>query len=133
LARGGKSDPDIEDIEPGEEEAAASGGGGQFKLKSWSARRHRSLGEDLPSGRPAPLIDQVHRLMQLWKAGDVVKVNDYLDRQGLRRSHVFAQLIQALIEKSRDERQSDECSILERLANHLRAVGSTVQGVLALE
>jgi very-short-patch-repair endonuclease len=133
LARGGKSDPDIEDIEPGEEEAAASGGGGQFKLKSWSARRHRSLGEDLPSGRPAPLIDQVHRLMQLWKAGDVVKVNDYLDRRGLRRSHVFAQLIQALIEKSRDERQSDECSILERLANHLRAVGSTVQGVLALE
>jgi hypothetical protein len=38
-----------------------------------------------------------------------------------------------LIEQSRDEGQSDECSILERLANHLRAVGSTVQGVLALE
>jgi putative DNA methylase len=137
LARGGRSEPDIADIEPGEdegeEEAAASGGGGQFKLKSWSARRHRSLGEDLPSGRPAPLIDQVHRLMQLWKASDVAKVNDYLDRRGLRRSHLFAQLVQALIEQSRDEGQSDECSILERLANHLRAVGSTVQGALALE
>jgi putative DNA methylase len=70
--------------------------------------------------------------MHLWKAGDVAKVNDYLDRQGLRRSHVFAQLIQALIEKSRDEGQNDECSILERLANHLRAVGSMSQQALAL-
>jgi putative DNA methylase len=94
LARGGKSEPDIADIETdedeGKEEAATSGGGGQFKLKPWSARRHRSLGEDSPSGRPAPLIDQVHRLMHLWKAGDVAKVNDYLDRRGLRRSHLFA-------------------------------------------
>jgi hypothetical protein len=75
----------------------------------------------------------VHKLSHLWKAGDVAKVNDYLDRRGLRHSHVFAQLIQALIEKSRDERQSDECSLLERLANHLRAVGSTAQSALALE
>lgn len=139
LARGGKSETEAEEIASGEEgdedevEAATSGGGGKFKLKPWSARRHRSLGEDTAAGRPAPLIDQVHRLMYLWKAGDVAKVNDYLDRRGLRRSHVFAQLIQALIEKSRDEGQNDECSILERLANHLKTVGSASQSVLTLE
>jgi adenine-specific DNA methylase len=140
LARGGgRSEPEAEEIESGEEgdeeeaEASTSGGGGKFKLKPWSARRHRSLGEDTAAGRPAPLIDQVHKLMHLWKAGDVTKVNDYLDRRGLRRSHVFAQLIQALIEKSRDEGQNDECSILERLANHLRTVGSASQSALTLE
>lgn len=140
LARGGgRFEPEAEEIESGEEgdeeeaEASTSGGGGKFKLKPWSARRHRSLGEDTTAGRPAPLIDQVHKLMHLWKAGDVAKVNDYLDRRGLRRSHVFAQLIQALIEKSRDEGQNDECSILERLANHLRTVGSASQSALTLE
>lgn len=139
LARGGSSTPEFEEIEAdedsdeGEAEAATSGGGGKFKLKPWSVRRHRSLGEDTAGGRPAPLIDQVHKLMHLWKAGDVAKVNDYLDRRGLRRSHVFAQLIQALIEKSRDEGQNDECSMLERLANHLRTVGSASQSALTLE
>lgn len=139
LARGGSSAPQAEEIEvdensdEGDTEVATSGGGGKFKLKPWSARRHRSLGEDTTGGRPAPLIDQVHKLMHLWKAGDVAKVNDYLDRRGLRRSHVFAQLIQALIEKSRDEGQNDECSILERLANHLRIVGSASQSALTLE
>lgn len=139
LARGGKSEPEPVDNEADEDadeeapEAETSGGGGKFKLKPWSARRHRSLGEDTAGGRPAPLIDQVHKLMHLWKAGDVAKVNDYLDRRGLRRSHVFAQLIQALIEKSRDEGQNDECSMLERLANHLRTVGSASQSALTLE
>lgn len=139
LARGVRSEPEAEEVESGEEgdvdeaEAETFGGGGKFRLKPWSARRHRSLGEDTAGGRPAPLIDQVHKLMHLWKAGDVAKVNDYLDRRGLRRSLIFAQLIQALIEKSRDEGQNDECSMLERLANHLRTVGSASQGALTLE
>ncbi|MEW6037269.1 MAG: DUF1156 domain-containing protein [Pseudomonadota bacterium] len=119
-----EEDPDSSSLTP-----QASG---LYKLKPWSARRHRSLGEDAAGGRPAPLIDQVHKLMHLWKAGDVAKVNDYLDRRGLRRSPIFAQLIQALIEKSRDEGQNDECSMLERLANHLRTVGSAAQAELSL-
>ncbi|MGF1615147.1 MAG: hypothetical protein ACFCVA_14895 [Gammaproteobacteria bacterium] len=101
-----------------------------LKPQAWSARRHRSLGEDTAAGRPAPLIDQVHKLMHLGQAGDVAKANDCLDRRGLRRSPIFAQLIQALIEKSRDEGQNDECSILERLANHLRSIGSARQAAL---
>jgi adenine-specific DNA methylase len=115
------------------EEASSSGGSGKYKLKDWRARKHRSLGMETASGRAIPLIDQVHKLMQLWVAGDVVKVNDYLDSRALRRSQVFAQLIQALIEKSRAEGSAEECSILERLQNYLRSVGSTAQAPLGLE
>ncbi|MEW5889868.1 MAG: DUF1156 domain-containing protein [Pseudomonadota bacterium] len=138
----GKGRPEARGLSDEQEEEADDENGsssltpqasGLFKLKPWSARRHRSLGEDGAGGRPAPLIDQVHKLMHLWKAGDVAKVNDYLDRRGLRRSLIFAQLIQALIEKSRDEGQNDECSMLERLANHLRTVGSASQIGLGLE
>ena len=115
------------------EDSGSSGGGGKFKLKAWNARKHRSLGLETASGRTIPLVDQVHKLMQLWVAGDVVKVNDYLDARGLRRSQVFAQLIQAFIEQSRAEGSAEECSILERLQNYLKSVGSTAQAALGLE
>ena len=59
-------------------------------------------------GHPAPLIDQVHRLMHLWKTGDVAKVDDYLDSRGLRKNALFLHLLQALIELSRRDEQRDE-------------------------
>lgn len=136
LARSSGS-AEIDEEEGHEEDDVSSpsrgGGGGKFKLKEWRARKHRSLGLEIASGRAIPLIDQVHKLMQLWVAGDVVKVNDYLDTRALRRSQVFIQLIQALIEKSRDEGSTEECSILERLQNYLQSVGSTAQSPLGLE
>ncbi|WP_427913951.1 DUF1156 domain-containing protein [Ramlibacter sp. MMS24-I3-19] len=137
LARGGDAadvdDADSDDDGDGDTEETSSGGGGKYKLKDWRNRKHRSLGMETTSGRAIPLIDQVHKLMQLWVAGDVVKVNEYLDSRALRRSQVFAQLIQALIEKSRAEGCSEECSILERLQNYLRTVGSVAQTALGLE
>ncbi|MFX3544365.1 DUF1156 domain-containing protein [Ralstonia mannitolilytica] len=139
LARsGGAAEVEDEETADGDEdgdaeEASSSSGGGKYKLKDWRARKHRSLGMETASGRAIPLIDQVHKLMQLWVEGDVVKVNDYLDSRALRRSQVFAQLIQALIEKSRAEGSAEECSILERLQNYLRSVGSTAQAPLGLE
>lgn len=137
LAKSGSTSEPI-DEESGEadddgEDSGSSGGGGKFKLKAWNARKHRSLGLETASGRTIPLVDQVHKLMQLWVAGDVVKVNDYLDARGLRRSQVFAQLIQAFIEQSRAEGSAEECSILERLQNYLKSVGSTAQAALGLE
>ncbi len=68
--------------------------------------RHDFGFEDVPAGacilyaegRPAPIIDQVHRLMHLWKTGDVVKMDEYLDARGLCRHRLFQQLLQALIE-----------------------------------
>lgn len=136
LAKSGSaSEPEEESGEADDdgEDSGSSGGGGKFKLKAWNARKHRSLGLETASGRTIPLVDQVHKLMQLWVAGDVVKVNDYLDARGLRRSQVFAQLIQALIEQSRAEGSAEECSILERLQNYLKSVGSTAQAALGLE
>jgi putative DNA methylase len=139
LVRSGSAAAAENEEDPGNEEdgdvdeSPSSGGGGKYKLRNWRARKHRSLGMETASGRAIPLIDQVHKLMQLWVAGDVVKVNEFLDSRALRRSQVFIQLIQALIEKSRAEGGMEECSILERLQNYLRAVGSTAQAPLGLE
>jgi adenine-specific DNA methylase len=139
LARGGSTEnaedaDSAGDDQPGEaDEVKSSGSGGKYKLKDWRARKHRSLGIETSGGRAIPLIDQAHKLMQLWVAGDVVKVNNYVDSRALRRSQVFSQLIQALIEKSRAEGCSEECSILERMQNYLRSLGSTAQAPLGLE
>lgn len=108
-----------EELEEGDE--PGEGSGSTVKLKPWQQRKRKSLGFDA-EGRPAPLIDQVHRLMHLWKAGDVAKVDDYLDRRGLRRNHLFHQLLQALIELAKPG--SEERSLLESISNHVAARGA---------
>lgn len=122
-----EEDEDAE-AEEGAEEAETTGGGGTFRLRAWSHRKHRMLGLDSEGGRAAPLIDQVHKLMHLWKGGDVNKVNEYLDSRGLRRSPIFAQLLQALIELA--PHGDEERSILESLSNHVRSLGAAAQGAL---
>ena len=78
------------------------------------------MGYDGDGGTPAaPLIDQVHRLMHLWRAGDVVRVDEYLDARGLRRNALFHQLLQALIELA--PAGSEERSLLESISNHIAA------------
>src|SRR6185312_9494763 len=82
LARSGNAAAaDDVDEDDGDDDGSSSesSGGGKFKLKTWSTRKGRSLGLETPTGRTIPLIEQVHKLMQLWVAGDVVKVYDYLD------------------------------------------------------
>ena len=91
----------------------------KVKLKAWNRRRGRNLGIDVPGGRPVPLIDQVHKLMHLWRAGDQVKVDDYLDTRGLQSNALFNQILQALIELA--EAGSEERAILEALSNHAAA------------
>ena len=133
LSRTGKSSSTDAPEESGIDDAEAAAGGGNFKLKSWSRRRRSTLGQGNAQGRQAPLIDQLHKLMQLWKAGDVAKVDAYIGRCGLRRSPVFSQLLQALIEQSREEGQDEECSLLERIANHIRALGADAHGSFDFE
>jgi len=116
------------EVEEAAEEVETTGGGGTFRLRVWSQRKHRMLGLDTEGGRAAPLIDQVHKLMHLWKGGDVNKVNEYLDSRGLRRSPIFAQLLQALIELA--PHGDEERSILESLSNHVRSLGAAAQGAL---
>ena len=103
------------------EEESGSGGGAKLRLKAWNRRRGKNLGLELSGGRPVPLIDQVHKLMQLWRTGDQVKVNDYLDARGLPRNALFHQILQALIELA--DAGSEERAILEALSNHAAAHG----------
>jgi hypothetical protein len=101
---------------------SASDSGSKVKLKTWAQRKHKSMGYEAPGGQPVPLIDRIHRLMHLWRAGDVLKVDEYLDEHGLRRHELFRRLLQSLIELS--PASSDERSLLESLSNHVGAKGA---------
>ena len=123
-SKNGSTANDLEDgaTEDDEREDNSEGGNGvKVKLKPWNRRRGRSLGLEAPGGQPAPLIDQAHKLMHLWQAGDQVRVNEYLDSRGLQRNALFHQLLQALIELA--PAGSDERAILEALSNHAAAHG----------
>jgi putative DNA methylase len=115
--------------------------GSTFRLKGWKERKSPRLGVDavldkstarLPlfpememgaaTAPNLPLIDQVHRLMYLWKGGDVGRVNDYLDLHGLRRNQLFQQLLQALIELA--PVGSEERALLESISNHVVGRGN---------
>ena len=116
--RGAGDEVEEEDV-PGEIEE--TGGGAKVKLKPWHGRKGRNLGLEGQGGRPAPLIDQVHKLMHLWRAGDQVKVNDYLDTRGLPRNALFNQILQALIELA--DEGSEERALLESVSNHAAGRG----------
>jgi adenine-specific DNA methylase len=112
------ADPDAEaDAEPADS-------GSRVKLKTWAQRKHRSMGYEAPSGQTVPLIDRIHRLMHLWRAGEVLKVDEYLDEHGLRRQELFKRLLQSLIELSRKDGQSQELQTLESLSNHVQGKGA---------
>jgi hypothetical protein len=124
LAAAAAEDAEDEDTEDGEVADADAdpeeGTGSTVKLRPWHQRKRKTMGYDA-EGRPAPLIDQVHRLMHLWKAGDVAKVDDYLDARGLRKNALFLQLLQALIELAGEG--TEERVVLENISNHLAARG----------
>ncbi|MDR2050219.1 MAG: hypothetical protein LBQ63_00370 [Deltaproteobacteria bacterium] len=119
------TEPDSNDEaeEDEESESAAAGsssGGGKIILLPWSKRDHRTLGLEAPGSAPVPLIDRAHKLMHLWKAGDVREVDRYIDACALRRNELFMQLLQALTELS----ANSERSLLESISNHLHAKGA---------
>lgn len=129
MRTGGKSkaeeDDEEEEITEDADTEPEEGTGGKAKLKPWQQRKRKTMGYEAAGGRPIPLIDQVHRLMHLWKAGDVVKVDEYLDDKGLRRNALFHQLLQALIELAATG--SDERALLESISNHIAARSGTDQ------
>lgn len=102
--------------------ADGSSSGSKVKLRTWAQRKGKSIGYDAPSGKPIPLIDRVHRLMHLWKAGELTKVDEYIDGNGLRRQELFKRLLQSLIELS--PHGSEERSLLESISNHVGARGA---------
>ena len=115
---------ELDDDEAGEEDSGADSGGsggGKVKLLPWTRRTAKWLGYEGPGGRPAPLIDRAHRLMHLWRSGEEIRVNGYVDDNGLARHALFARLLQALIELA--PAGSEERAILESLSNHIAARG----------
>ena len=103
----------------GAEDGEASGS--DVRLKTWSRRRGRDLGEPSSGGTPPPLIDCVHKLMQLWKSGEQSRVDAYLEARGLWRHEVFARVVQAVTELA--ERGSEERTTLESIQTHVRTHG----------
>jgi hypothetical protein len=108
-----------------EDPDAEEDSGSKVKLKTWVQRKSRSLGYEAPGGKPIPLIDRIHCLMHLWKSGDVHKVDEYLDENGLWRQELFKRLLQSLIELS--PHGSEERSLLESLSNHIQARGARLE------
>jgi putative DNA methylase len=94
------------------------------KLKVWNQRRGRVMGYEAPEGKAVPLIDRIHRVMHLWKDGDVQKVDEFLDDHALRQNELFKRVVQSLIELS----SNNERTLLESISNHIGAKGAKVAG-----
>lgn len=123
-----EEDDEVSDaeVEPDADAEPEEGTGSVVKLRPWHQRKRKTMGYDA-EGHPAPLIDQVHRLMHLWKAGDVIKVDEYLDARGLKRNALFHQLLQALIELAGEG--TEERAVLESVSNHLVARGGSTKQI----
>ena len=119
LIRGGRTATTA--VYDGAPEQDREASGSEARLKSWNRRHSRDLGEPAADGSLPPLIDCVHKLMQLWKTGQQSRVDAYLEARGLWRHELFARVVQALIELS--ERGSEERATLESVQNHIGARG----------
>jgi len=111
--------PEGEEVVDEESEPAEEMGGGEFILRTWKERKEKRMGFESVGGREIPLIDRVHRLMHLWRDGDLRKVDDYLEEYALRRNDLFMRVVQSLIELS--EQGGEERSLLESMSKHLGA------------
>jgi len=56
-------------------------------------------------------------------AGELHKVDEYLDDNGLRRQELFKRLVQSILELS--PHGSEERTLLEAISNHIQAKGAT--------
>ena len=126
LARGGASATVVPDEDGDEDGPETAGSASEARLKPWNRRRGRNLGEPSTDGAPPPLIDCVHRLMQLWKTGEQGRVDRYLAGRGLWRHELFARVVQAVIELAAEG--SEERSLLESIQNHLQGRGAAAAG-----
>ena len=89
--------------------------GSKRRLLGHGNRNSDRVGNPHPSGR-LPMIDMLHRIMNLWDAGDKTQINMYLAEHGLRENNLFKSVIQALIEMS--PQGADERSLLETISNY---------------
>lgn len=83
-------------------------------LLGYTERDSERVGSPHPSGE-LPMIDKIHRVMNLWAQGDRAVLDAYLHEQGLGENELFKVVVQALIETSQDAK---ERSLLETLMGY---------------
>lgn len=96
--------------------------GSDAQLKAWD-ERDRPQEDSLDPN--APLIDQIHRLMYLWKQGDKASVDAFIEERGLSEHDLFQKVLQALIELA----DNAERSLLESISNNFGGHSTTRQQV----
>ena len=89
--------------------------GSALRLLEHADRRSDRVGQPHASGG-LPVIDILHRIMNLWDAGDKAEINIYLTEHGLRENPLFKSVVQALIEMN--PQSSDERSLLEAIISY---------------
>ena len=89
--------------------------GSALRLLGYSDRGSDRVGQPHSSGG-LPMIDMLHRIMNLWDAGAQAEISGYLTEHGLRENPLFRSIVQALIEMS--PQGSDERSRLEAIINY---------------
>ena len=89
--------------------------GSALRLLGYTDRGSDRVGQPHTSGG-LPVIDMLHRIMNLWNVGDQVEISAYLTEYGLRENPLFRSVVQALIEMS--SQGSDERSRLEAIISY---------------
>ena len=89
--------------------------GGALRLLGHADRSADRVGARHASGA-LPIIDILHRIMNLWEAGERAQINVYLSEHGLHENNLYRSVIQALIEMS--SQGSSERSLLETIINY---------------
>ena len=92
-----------------------SSSGSTLRLLRHADRRDGRVGGRHASGA-LPIIDMIHRIMNLWEAGESTQINAYVAAHGLHENNLFKSVIQALIEMS--SQGSTEKSLLGTLINY---------------
>lgn len=89
--------------------------GSAFRLLGHTDRDSNRVGHPHPAGG-IPMIDTVHRIMNLWQGGDKTRINTYLTGHCLREDARFKSVMQALIEMS--PQGAKEKSLLETIISY---------------
>ncbi len=102
--------------------------GNSLKLLGHKDRTSDRIGYVHTSGR-VPVIDMIHRIMNLWNDGESAQINAYFHEHGLQENTLFKAVVQALIETN--SQGSSERSLLETLINY--EPGELVSGISGSE
>ncbi len=89
--------------------------GSALRLLGYTDRGSDRVGQPHSFGG-LPMIDMLHRIMNLWKTGDQTLISTYLTEHGLRENDFFKSVVQALIEMN--PQGSDERALLEAIINY---------------